>query len=154
MRSTYHNPILYLVTMHNLTTFYSVRYFVIYIQEKEREKIVHSIRSGPFNFIIFKNYNHEKWVIEQCVRETRWISDKKFRFFRVISIFQGNEQERVEETNRLISLINKSRFDRLPFDTREILSDITAPMTVSFFVTLIICVIVSFAHSIALLTEW
>lgn len=56
----YHNPILYLVTMHNLTTFYSVRYFVIYIQEKEREKIVHSIRSGPFNFIIFKNYNHEK----------------------------------------------------------------------------------------------
>lgn len=56
-------------------------------------------------------------------RKRRWIrlGDKKFRFlsayFRIMS---------KKETNRLISLINKSRFDRLPFDTREILSDITS----------------------------
>lgn len=120
MRSTYYNPIVYLVTVHNLTTFYSVRFISWYIFKIKREKIVPMTLIFVLKIII---RGIEQYNVCGEERKRRWIrlGDKKFRFlsayFRIMS---------KKETNRLISLINKSRFDRLPFDTREILSDITS----------------------------
>lgn len=103
MRSTYHNPILYLVTMHNLTTFYSIRYFIRYIfkRESERER-----NCPPSEVNLFKTFVLKIVIKVRASRTMQrvWIVIRNFDFCQ--DLFQGNEVRR-SGRNESISLFDK-----------------------------------------------